>query len=99
MSLLASYNHGNYFHCAMSDSKGDDDATEPAVHQVESIVRDIKPANQRVVSAGHDYQWDHVDDCKGTRAIPKVLQLGVCGAIPLDAVGAEDDVHGDNSHE
>lgn len=28
-----------------------------------------------------------------------MLQLGDYGAIPLDAVGAEDDVHGDDSHE
>ena len=99
MSLLATYNNRHYFHCAVGDSKGDDDATEPAVHQVECIVRDVEPADQRVVPAGHDYQWDHVDDCKSTGTITKVLQLGSDGAIPFNTVGAEDDIHGDGSHE
>lgn len=99
MSLLAPYNNGHYLHCAVSDSKGGDNATEPAVHQIEFIVRDTEPGNQRVVSAGHDDQWDHVDNCKSTGAVSKVLQLGDDGAIPLDAVGAEDDVHSDDPHE
>ena len=99
MSLLASYNDSHYLRDTMSDSKGDDDATKPAVHQVECIVRDSKPADERVVPAGNDYQWDHLDECKSTGAISKMLQLGDYGAVPFNTVGAENEIHGDDPGE
>ena len=87
------------FHCAVGDGKGDNDATKTAVQQVERVIRDVQQTNERVITAGHDHQWDHVDDCKSTRTITQVFELGDYGTIPLDTVGAEDDVHSEDSRE
>ena len=99
MSLSASYDNGYYFHRAVSDGKCDDDATEPAVHQIECIVRYIKQANEEVVPASHKNQWDHVDERKRTGSISEMLQLRDQRPAPFDAVSAEDDVHGDDADE
>ena len=77
----------------------DDDATEPAVHQIECIVWYIKQANEGVILASHEYQRDHVDECKSTRSISKMLQLGGQWPVPLDTVSAKDDVHRDDSRK
>ena len=45
ISLLAFDYNRHYFHSAVRDSKRGDDSTKPAVHQIEGIVRNVKPAN------------------------------------------------------
>ena len=83
----------------MSDSKGRDHATKGAMHHVECVIRDAEPANKGIIPAGHNHQWNHVDDCKSTGAITKVFQLGDNGAMPLNTVGPQNDIHGNDSRK
>ena len=65
MDLLTHGPHNNHiydFHCCMSDGQRDNNAAEPAVHEIEGIVRDIKQPNKRIVSTSYDYQRDEIDD-------------------------------------
>ena len=76
MGLLAHCPHNNHiydFHCCMSDGQRDNDAAEPAVHEIEGIVRDIKQPNKRIVSTSHDYQRDQIDDSERSCSVAEVL--------------------------
>lgn len=46
------------------------DATEPSVEEVESVKRHAEQRDERVISAGHQEERDHVDDGKITGPIP-----------------------------
>lgn len=55
-------NHSYNFDCCMSNDQRDNNAAEPAVHEIKGIVRDIKQPNKRIVSTSYDYQRDQVDN-------------------------------------
>ena len=48
-------NHGYNLHCCMSDGQRDNNAAEPAVHEIKGIVWDIEQPNKRIVSTSHDH--------------------------------------------
>ena len=74
--VLAYSSHNNHiydFRCCMSDDQRDDNAAEPAVHEIEGIVRNIKQPNKRIVSTSHDHQRDEIDDSERSCSVAEVL--------------------------
>ncbi len=76
MGLLAHSPHNNHiynFHCCMSDGQRDNNAAEPAVHEIEGIVRNIKQPNKGIVSTSHYHQRDQIDDSERSCSVAEVL--------------------------
>ena len=79
-------NHIYDFRRCMSDGQRDNNAAEPAVHEIECIVRDIEQPNKRIVSTSHDYQRDEIDDSERSCSVAEVLELGHSSPMPFNAV-------------
>ena len=56
-------------HHSINDRKSNDHTTEPAVKDVEAIVRDIQDFDKGIVSSSHEHQRDHISDRERPRPI------------------------------
>lgn len=83
----------------MGDRLQDDNASEPAVNQIEGVKRHLKQGDQGIVPAGHEHHRDKVHCGHGSGAVAdQARNRGLLGPIGY-CNNAKDDVHDDDAHQ
>lgn len=75
----------------MSDGFKDHNTTNPAVHEVVSVERDVEQLDQWVVTASEQEQRKHVHHRQHARAVSDLS--GNVASAPMDTDNAEGNVH------
>ena len=83
----------------MKNSLHHHDPAKPAMHKVENVKRNSKQPDQRVVSASQNDKRNHVNHRKSASSISQMMQHRGLFPMPLDAVCAKNDVHGNDASQ